>query len=694
MEAFTCMTSSSTTSQQDILVSDADNTVDNNVHVDLSISLTPEEERLFQTLENAALCYENQSIPMNMSSQPNNDDNNNNNTKNNELIVDLPDPPQRVEIRIAGGWVRDKILNQASHDVDVALDIMSGLQFATIVQRYLIYQQEQQEKDTKKEDDITSNSSSSSTSSKKMKQKTPKIAVISANPSQSKHLETATMNIHSVDVDFVHLRGGEVYTSDSRIPTLKENATALDDALRRDFTVNSLFYNLRTKKVEDYTGRGIPDLLTHKILATPIDAGLTFHDDPLRVLRAIRFGVRYDLTLSEEIVNAAKSKEVHDSLHVKVSRERVGKELEAMLTGKNAKPATALKLINDLKLAGCIFSFPPKGTTVQGMIQDDGIDYSEFSLPAVMHDHGNVDNVEAAAAHARENGWVEASELLKYTCPLLDSFHKCVEKGTNNMNAKDNNTINVPATKVDSRLLYLSTFLHPFRKLTYIDSKKKTIPITTYIIKDSIKFPNRDVSSISTILKYVDEMRSILVDYFTSTKEKNQEQSISSLWRLKVGTMLRSLKDLWVTTLLVAAVAEIRSSHMNDMEEDNDNSTTNAIDIISNNDIDSVFRLYQDIQRSNLDYCWKIRPLLDGKALVKSLELPRGPGVGIYVEEQVRWMLLNPNGSKNDCEEHLKSVRKRELEGSASEGGQSLENRQKGDEKSTKHCSKKAHIGT
>lgn len=79
--------------------------------------------------------------------------------------------------------------------------------------------------------------------------------------------------------------------------------------------------------------------------------------------------------------------------------------------------------------------------------------------------------------------------------------------------------------------------------------------------------------------------------------------------------------------------------------------------------IDVVLDLVQEILDQKLHECWKIRPLVDGKAMVKSLDLPRGPMVGEYMEAQVKWMLVNPNGTKMECEQHLLSMRKTELEG-------------------------------
>ena len=81
------------------------------------------------------------------------------------------------------------------------------------------------------------------------------------------------------------MRAEEIYQENSRIPTV-QMGTPFQDAQRRDFTVNALFYNLKTKQVEDWTQRGMQDLRQRR-LVTPLDAKTTFEDDPLRVLRAI-----------------------------------------------------------------------------------------------------------------------------------------------------------------------------------------------------------------------------------------------------------------------------------------------------------------------------------------------------------------------------------------------------------------------
>lgn len=96
-----------------------------------------------------------------------------------------------------------------------------------------------------------------------------------ANPEQSKHLETAALRLHGPPIDLVHLRS-ETYTAESRIPTIQVG-TPEQDASRRDFTINSLFYNVNQQKVEDLTGKGLDDL-KNGIIRTPLDPHITLMD--------------------------------------------------------------------------------------------------------------------------------------------------------------------------------------------------------------------------------------------------------------------------------------------------------------------------------------------------------------------------------------------------------------------------------
>ena len=113
--------------------------------------------------------------------------------------------------------------------------------------------------------------------------------------------------IFGLEIDLVKLRK-EIYNETNRIPELLPG-TPLDDALRRDLTINSLFYELKGEQVEDLTGQGIDDL-NNRVARTVIDSKESFRQDPLRILRIYRFASRYDLCLDENIQKACIDNEV------------------------------------------------------------------------------------------------------------------------------------------------------------------------------------------------------------------------------------------------------------------------------------------------------------------------------------------------------------------------------------------------
>ena len=165
-------------------------------------------------------------------------------------------------VRCAGGWVRDKILGRESDDIDLALDNVSGLQFAEAMKRFL-----------------EAEAQASGAAPQRVH-----ISVIKANPEQSKHLETATVKFGPrLEVDMTNLRT-ETYAAGSRIPTV-EMGTAEEDALRRDLTMNALFYNVSTEAVEDWTGRGLADL-RGRVCRTPLSPEVR------RTTRSCRCGKR------------------------------------------------------------------------------------------------------------------------------------------------------------------------------------------------------------------------------------------------------------------------------------------------------------------------------------------------------------------------------------------------------------------
>lgn len=245
-------------------------------------------------------------------------------------VVSLYAP--HITLRCAGGWVRDRLMGKESHDIDIMVDKMSGADFARLVVKHI----------------------------------GAEMHVVKANPEASRHLETAGVVIplpsgKKMDIDFAMART-EVYTDNSRIPEIKE-ATPQEDAQRRDLTINSLFYNLNTNQVEDFTGMGIKDLITHTI-RTPQNPLTTFTEDPLRLYRTIRFSTRYGWQIDPDTYQAMSHPSIKDAIKNKISKERIQEEMTKILQGPN--PTQALEIMKDLGLLDDIISGALSGTEYEG----------------------------------------------------------------------------------------------------------------------------------------------------------------------------------------------------------------------------------------------------------------------------------------------------------------------------------------
>ena len=562
---------------------------------------------------------------------------------NEKIPNDASSSSLLLTVRIAGGWVRDKILghpyDQNTNDIDIAINIISGVQFAELVQSYLL---------TLPEAaiilDESHDNSSSSSSPQQLNPNMHKMGVIAANPEQSKHLETACMKLFDIDIDFTNLRSHEVYSHpDNRIPdTTIQFGTPHSDAYRRDFTINALYYNVQTKMIEDYTTRGLRDL-HHRYLQTPLDPQVTFADDPLRILRAIRFAIRFQLSMDDRIVAAAQDQSIQLALQNKVSRERVGKELEGMLSGKGANPIAALQTIHRLRLSSSIFSLPTPGMNCKSMSGTfRGIRYNLA-----------LENIESQSMML--NNWDDSIRLLSVlsgTWELLNTQEHGIDLKSKGM---------IQHSRVDQRLLPLAVYLFPFRHLTYIEIPKnnaatvKEWNVVTFIMKESIKFKNLDVQAMSTIFRNIDSMMELLQMY--SNDVISSEETNGTDTRLKIGTMLCDAKELWVTLLLLAAVVLVGQNH-----EDVDESrpSLNAIPAMINNTdwLNRCHTIYHDIlYKFELDNCWNtIRPIMNGQELIRALNLPKGPTVGWYMEEQMKYLIRYPTSTKQQCLQYLQGL--------------------------------------
>jgi poly(A) polymerase len=173
-----------------------------------------------------------------------------------------------------------------------------------------------------------------------------------------KNFGTTMLRIDGFHLELIRARK-ESYRVGSRKPET-EPASIEEDALRRDFTVNTLLVDILTAELIDPLGVGLPDF--HKrILRTPRQPELTFEEDPLRMLRGVRFRTQIGFEYAADVPQAMRAKA---STLETLSAERIQEEIVKMLRLTNASPA-----LNDLLDFGLLAVFAPELARMKGIEQ-------------------------------------------------------------------------------------------------------------------------------------------------------------------------------------------------------------------------------------------------------------------------------------------------------------------------------------
>lgn len=169
---------------------------------------------------------------------------------------------------------------------------------------------------------------------------------------------TAMVSIGGHTVELVSART-ESYAPESRKPEV-EAATLLDDVMRRDFTINTLLENLHTGEALDLTGQGYADIEAG-IIRTPTEPQTTFYDDPLRMLRAIRFAVRFGFEIEPSTYEAI----LRDAERLNIiSKERIRDEFAKIILSDDAD--RGLDMLSD---TGLLKQFAPELLDMRGVEQ-------------------------------------------------------------------------------------------------------------------------------------------------------------------------------------------------------------------------------------------------------------------------------------------------------------------------------------
>lgn len=233
-----------------------------------------------------------------------------------------------LETYVIGGYVRDIFLNRGSKDIDIVA-VGSGITLAETVTRKL--------------------------------GKPAKLSVF-------KNFGTAQVKYKDTELEFVGARK-ESYRADSRKPIV-EDGTLADDQNRRDFTINALAICLnkaRFGELVDPFG-GIQDM-EELTIRTPLDPDITFSDDPLRMMRAIRFASQLGFFIDPDIFDAIERNKHRIEI---VSKERIVDELNKIVL--SPKPSVGFSLLEKCGLLELIF---PEMQALKGAETKDGVGHKE-----------------------------------------------------------------------------------------------------------------------------------------------------------------------------------------------------------------------------------------------------------------------------------------------------------------------------
>ena len=288
------------------------------------------------------------------------------NTSGNSYI-DLLNPPTIFKtiskiadqlnqpVFVIGGFVRDQILKRETKDIDI-VTLGSGINLAKKI-------------------------------SKELDSSPVKIF---------KNFGTAMILVDDIEIQFVGARK-ESYKSDSRNPIV-ENGTIEEDQNRRDFTVNALAISLNKSSFGEFIDpfNGLIDL-KNKVLKTPLDPDITFSDDPLRMMRAIRFCSQLDFKI-EDITLAAINKNF-DRIKI-VAQERITEEINKIILSN--QPSLGFKLLEKTGLLKIIF---PEFQLLKGVDIKDGKGHKDNFY----HTLQVLDNI---LPYSKDNLWLRWSALL------------------------------------------------------------------------------------------------------------------------------------------------------------------------------------------------------------------------------------------------------------------------------------------
>ena len=335
--------------------------------------------------------------------------------------------------------------------------------------------------------------------------------------------------------------------------------------MRRDITINCLFYNINKKCVEDFTDQGLKDL-EQGIINMPKDAKISFSEDPLRVLRIIRFATRFGFKLTDNILD---NLEIKDEFKNIISRQRIEKELSKMMENKNY--FASIYILYKYKYLEYILNV------------DEFLNKNDLSNKSLINSAVNL--------------------------ILIKSY---IDKNIDYFKLKDKNINNF-------KVLNYSCLLLPYKNIQISEGKNKSTILSKIIATKKLFLPKSETNEIIFNIEGQIELMNLM---------KKPKQEIFERYNISQFLIIFKYKNL--LNLIELAICE---EYLNNIFKNNEGDCVieEIDDILIKSISEKYMEIVEYIKKEKLENIENIKPLLDGKEIIKLLNIKDGKQIKKYI---------------------------------------------------------------
>lgn len=465
-----------------------------------------------------------------------------------------------ITFRASGEWIRDKILHYPTNKIEIILDNIDSIQFSRIVQEYI--------------------------------QNNPNVSITSdpSHLSQFRRFETAVLNIFNVQLNFINLKPKHKIAEDE-----KGVESAFYKAHLKDFTINSLYYNINEDTIEDFTRKGISDMV-EGLISTPHNPYSMLSKYPINALRAIYYSIKYNFEIEKYLRITMCNKDIKNIVLSRVPQRKRNYELGLILRLPHA--TKAIKLIYEMDYFDCLIPFPDieyEFNDWDRTLVKQALYYNELYSLIINNDH--ITNMKRSLTEDERAVFHYLSLVLNMiTCEGIEKISSRIKKTLISANITTLN-INRTASSIIEKSYLLFYILQ--RILHSLDSQLK------------------DMTTAESANFVLDVMRSKFPQDF-----------------IKFVTLIRKSKHYWPFVVLYTSMHKF----------------------VGNDSVQSInfeSALVQAIKDRNIDNVITMELILDGNDIQEILKIGCCPLIGTVLDSLYVWQLSNLDATREEAIEYV-----------------------------------------